>query len=99
METPEIGSHTEGQKQRSRSTIFLEAAMHARLHGQAVREDDSQPRAERIGRPGKRKAIGDAIRVPCRTEHFARGAGSTEKSKQNFLHETESGRLLRRGNT
>ena len=32
--------------------------------------------AERIGRPGKRRAIGDAIRVPCRTEHFARGAES-----------------------
>ena len=41
METPEIGSYTEGQKQRSQSTIFLEAAMHARLYGQDVRENDS----------------------------------------------------------
>ena len=32
----EIGFHTEGQKQGPQGTIFLEAAMHARLHGQAI---------------------------------------------------------------
>ena len=36
METLEIGSHTEGQKQGFQSTIFLEAAMHARIQAQAV---------------------------------------------------------------
>ena len=57
------------EKQGSQSTIFLEAAMRARLHRQAVRENNYQSSAERIGWPEKRRTIGDAIRVSCRTEH------------------------------
>ena len=53
---PEIGSRTEGKRQRFQDTIFLEAVKHAWLHGQAVWEDDSQPRAERIRSPEERRA-------------------------------------------
>ena len=95
METPKTGPHTKGQKQGSQGIIFLEAIMHARLYGQAVWHDDSCQTC----RPRERRAIGDAIRVPCRTEHYTGDAGSVEKRKAIVLHETEAGRRLRRGNT